>query len=129
LIVGRNSYQIRRDILSDKMKTDETKRTTGAAKTKTLEEIKSILSQHKKELREKYKVKEIGIFGSYVRGEQKKKSDVDVLVKFEEPIGLFEFANLQDHIADLLRMDVDLVFKDSIRQQLKDRILREAINV
>jgi len=49
---------------------------------KTLEEIKKILRQHKTELKEKYGVKEIGIFGSYVRGEQKKKSDIDILVEF-----------------------------------------------
>jgi len=53
---------------------------------KTLDEIKNILAQHKEELRQKYKVKEIGIFGSYVRGEQKRKSDVDILVEFKEPM-------------------------------------------
>ena len=47
-----------------------------------LEEIKSILALHKQELRREYRVKEIGIFGSYVRGEQKKRSDVDILVEF-----------------------------------------------
>jgi predicted nucleotidyltransferase len=53
---------------------------------KTLEEIKKILKQHKRELKEKYGVKEIGIFGSYVRGEQKKKSDIDILVEFYEDV-------------------------------------------
>ena len=61
-----------------------------------IEEIKRILSRHKGELRENFKVKTIGVFGSYVRGEQKKKSDVDVLVEFEEPVGLFEFMDLED---------------------------------
>ena len=58
---------------------------------KTLDEIRDILAQHKKELAHRYKVKEIGIFGSYIKGKQKKKSDVDILVEFEEPIGLFKF--------------------------------------
>lgn len=55
---------------------------------KTLEEIKHILAQHKEELRQNYKIKDIGIFGSVVRGEQKRKSDVDVLVDFDGPISL-----------------------------------------
>jgi len=59
---------------------------------KTIEEIKRMLKEHKEELRDRFKVKEIGVFGSYVRGEQKRKgSDIDVLVEFEEPIGFLEF--------------------------------------
>ena len=57
-----------------------------------VEGTKRILLLHKDDLKEKFKVKTIGVFGSYVRGEQKKKSDVDVLVEFEEPVGLFEFS-------------------------------------
>ncbi len=55
---------------------------------KTLNEIKKILLEHKQELKEKYKVKSIAIFGSYARGEQTEKSDIDILVEFYEPIGL-----------------------------------------
>ena len=51
---------------------------------KSLDEIKEIIRKHKKELREKYNVKEIGIFGSIVRGEAKEGSDVDILVEFGE---------------------------------------------
>ena len=51
---------------------------------KSLNEIKEIIRKHKKELREKYNVKEIGIFGSIVRGEAKEGSDVDILVEFGE---------------------------------------------
>lgn len=56
---------------------------------KTLEEIKEVIIQHKEDLKRNFKVKEIGIFGSFVRGEQKRGSDVDILVEFEEPIGFF----------------------------------------
>jgi predicted nucleotidyltransferase len=56
---------------------------------KTLEEIKEVIIQHKENLKRNFKVKEIGIFGSFVRGEQKRGSDVDILVEFEEPIGFF----------------------------------------
>jgi predicted nucleotidyltransferase len=62
--------------------------------------IKRTISAHKAELRKKYKVKTIGVFGSYVRGEQNKKSDVDVLVEFEEPVGLFEFMALENYLSD-----------------------------
>ncbi len=58
---------------------------------KDVESIKRTLSLHKAELRKKFKVKTIGVFGFCVRGEQKWGSDVDVLVEFEEPVGLFEF--------------------------------------
>ena len=51
---------------------------------KTLDEIKDALAQHKEELRQKYKVQEIGVFGSYVKGGQRKRSDVDILVEFAE---------------------------------------------
>ncbi|KCZ72783.1 putative nucleotidyltransferase [Candidatus Methanoperedens nitroreducens] len=54
---------------------------------KTLEEIRDILHKHKEELQQKYKVTEIGLFGSVVRGEQKEISDIDILVDFERPIG------------------------------------------
>lgn len=81
---------------------------------KTLEEIKGIISNHKGNLRQKYKVKEIGIFGSYARGEQKEVSDVDVLVEFEEPVG-FGFIHLADFLEDLLGIKVDLTTKDAIK--------------
>ena len=61
-----------------------------------VEEIKRTLLQHKAELKKKFKVKTIGVFGSYVRGEQKRGSDVDILVEFEEDaeIGFFKFLDL-----------------------------------
>ena len=52
------------------------------------EEIKGTLAKHKQELRRDFGVKQIGVFGSYVRGEQKKQSDIDLLVEFEEPSNL-----------------------------------------
>lgn len=81
---------------------------------KTLDEIKSILAQHKKELVDRYKVKEIGIFGSYVKGEEKGKSDVDILVEFEEPIGL-KFIELAEFLESILEIKVDLVSKGAVK--------------
>jgi len=81
---------------------------------KTVDEIKSILAQHKEELRDRYNVKEIGIFGSYIRGEQRAKSDLDILVEFEEPIGL-EFIELAEFLESILEVKVDLVSKGAVK--------------
>ena len=61
---------------------------------RNLTEIKRILNAHKDEIKRKYKVKEIGIFGSFVRGEQRKDSDIDIFVEFEEVPDLFKFIEL-----------------------------------
>jgi uncharacterized protein len=95
----------------------------------TLEKLKKTLALHKEELTEKYNVKEIGIFGSYVREEQNKKSDVDVLVTFNETVDLFSFIELENYLTDILGIKVDLVMKDGIKPRLKERILSEAVYV
>jgi uncharacterized protein len=95
----------------------------------TLEKLKKTLALHKTELKEKFKVEEIGIFGSYVREEQNKKSDLDVLVTFSETIDLFSFVELENYLTDLLGIKVDLVMKDGIKPRLKERILSEAVYV
>lgn len=98
---------------------------------KTIEEIRKILSEHKRELRRKYKVKEIGVFGSYVRGEQKKKSDVDVLVDFEESstLSLLDFIGLENYLSDVLGVKVDLVEKHALKPRRGKRILEEVVIV
>jgi len=96
---------------------------------KTLEEIKKILKENQAVLREKFKVKEMGIFGSFVRGEQKKRSDVDILVEFEEVISLLKLAGLENFLTDLMGMKVDVVPKEDIRPELKKRILEEVIRL
>ena len=94
---------------------------------KTFEQLKETLAEHKGELGEKFKVAEIGVFGSYVRREQKRKSDLDVLVSFSETIDLFMFVELENYLTDLLGVKVDLVMKDALKPRLKERILSEAI--
>jgi len=96
---------------------------------KTLEEIEKILREHKGELREKFKVKEIGIFGSYVRGEAKETSDVDILVEFDETPSLFEFIELETYLSELLGVKVDLVMKRALKPHIKQHILREVVYV
>ena len=92
---------------------------------KTLDEIKDALAQHKEELRQKYKVQEIGVFGSYAKGGQRKRSDVDILVEFAEPIGLFEFMDLERHLSELVDGKVDLVMKSALKPRIGRHILEE----
>jgi predicted nucleotidyltransferase len=94
-----------------------------------LEDIKKKLLEIKPILREKYKVKEIGIFGSYVRGKQRKSSDIDILVDFEEDaqIGLLTFAALENFLSELLGVKVDLVMKNSLKPNIGKAILKEVI--
>ncbi len=94
-----------------------------------VEDIKRALSSNKAELRLKFKVKDIGVFGSYVRGEQKRASDVDVLVEFKEPVGLFEFVALENYLSDLLGVKVDLVSKKALKPHIGKRILQEVVMV
>ena len=98
---------------------------------KTFDEIRKTLSENKRELRQKYKVKEIGVFGSYVRGEQKKKSDVDILVEFDDSstLSLLAFIGLENHLSDVLGVKVDLVEKSTLKPRIGKRVLEEVVNV
>jgi len=96
---------------------------------KTLNEIKSILEKHKDELREKYSVKEIGVFGSYIRGEQKRRSDVDILVEFDEAPNMFEFIDLKEYLAHKLDTEVDLVMKSALKPTIGKYILEEVVMI
>lgn len=96
---------------------------------KDIEEIKYKLEGYKKELKEKYGVIKVGIFGSYVRNEQKKTSDLDILVEFEKPISLFDFVGLKNYLSDLLNLNIDLVMKKGLRPRIGERILKEVVYV
>ena|SRR3989337_94398 len=93
----------------------------------TLDEIKKIINEHRQELKEKYKITEIGIFGSYVRGEQKRRSDIDILVEFGEPISLLDLVGAENYLRKILKMKVDLVPKEDVRPELKEIILKETV--
>jgi len=98
---------------------------------KSLDEIKSILKKHEKRLKEKYKIKEIGIFGSYVRGEARESSDVDILVEFEPDarISLLDFVELENYLSDILGVKVDLVEKSALKPRIGKQILSEVIYI
>ncbi len=92
-------------------------------------EIKGILAKHKGELESKYNVKELGIFGSFARGEQKKTSDVDILVEFSKPIGFFKFLELEERLSKFLGVKVDLVSKRALKPRIGRHILKEVVAV
>ena len=97
----------------------------------TLEIIKDQLKLLKPYLKSYFSVNTIEVFGSYVRNEQTKKSDVDILVTFYEPndIDLFKFIELRLLLKDKLGINVDLVEKKNLKAIIKDNVLREAIPV
>jgi len=76
-----------------------------------------------------HKISKARIFGSYARGEQKKKSDVDILVKTEDNVGLMEFIDLKLKLERILRKKVDLVEYATIRKEIKDNILADEIRI
>lgn len=98
---------------------------------KTINEIRTILAEHKGEVSRKYKVSELGIFGSFVRGEQKRRSDIDILVDFDDENipSLLKLIEMERYLQGLLRKKVDVVIKSGIRPELKEVILKEVIYV
>lgn len=96
---------------------------------KTLNEAKQILKKHKPILKNKFSVKEIGIFGSFVHGESRKKKDIDILVEFSKIPGIFEFMDLEDYLQKVLKKKVDLVRKKALRTELRDNILDETVYI
>lgn len=92
-------------------------------------QVKAILRQLMPELRRVYRVHSLALFGSIARGEAKARSDIDLLVEFddaENPVSLLEFIALRDFLSDTLKRRVDLVEKQTLRPALRERILREA---
>lgn len=92
-------------------------------------EIKELLKSHKKEFEEKYHIKDIGVFGSYVKGIQNKTSDIDILVTFGKPVSLLHIVSFENYLSDMLGIKVDVVPKNNIRKELKDSILKETVPV
>ena len=96
---------------------------------KDLREIKQTIGRYKPFLKERFKVKSISVFGSYLRGEQNEESDIDILVEFHSTIDLFEFIKLENFLSEVLGSKVDLVMKDTLKPRIRDRILKEAVDI
>lgn len=90
--------------------------------------IKQILTQLKPELKQKYFVNTIGLFGSIVRDDFTEKSDVDIIVDFTRPIGI-EFIDLADYIERKLSKKVDLVSRNGVKEKYLNQIEAEIVYV
>jgi len=96
---------------------------------RSLEEISLVLKQSMPEIKERYNVKSLGIFGSYVRREAKKSSDLDILVEFTRAPSLLEFIRMEDELSEKLGIKVDLVMKKALKTHIGRRILAEVVPV
>lgn len=93
-----------------------------------INKISQILHKHQADL-DQFAVKSLAVFGSVARGEAKETSDIDLLVEFNRPIGLFEFIRLKNYLENLIGYKVDLVTPDALRPTMRDSILSEAVYV
>lgn len=90
--------------------------------------VSQLLHNHQSDL-DQFAVKSLAVFGSVARGEATDRSDIDLLVEFNQPIGLFEFIRLKNYLENLIGSKVDLVTPDALHPALRDSILNEAVNV
>jgi predicted nucleotidyltransferase len=88
-------------------------------------EIIKIIRNSKPEMESHYGVQRLGLFGSYVREKQSKKSDIDILVTFNRDIDLFDFIDLREYLENRLRIKVDLVMESALKPAIGKRILSE----
>lgn len=96
---------------------------------KELEIIIEDLKKLREQTRIEHKAEIVGIFGSYVRGEKKERSDLDILVRFLEGATLFDFVGLADFLEEKLNVKVDIVPADTVREEIKEQVLKEAIYI
>ena len=94
---------------------------------KTLDDVIAQLRRMEPDLRRRYPIRELGIFGSYAHGRQTKDSDLDVVVDLADGIGLLDLTGLQHELSDALGLKVDLVMKDALKRGIAQRILSEAV--
>lgn len=94
---------------------------------KQLEKYIDIIQAHQDVLEKEYNVKKIGIFGSYAKGKQRKKSDIDIIIEFSKTPGLFEFIRLELFLEKILKRKVDLVTKKALKSSMKKTVLRETV--
>ncbi len=96
---------------------------------KRVDEIIRILREEMLYLRERYGVRSLGVFGSYVRGEQRRRSDLDLLVEFDDTPGLIKFIRLENELSECLGTKVDLVMKDALKPRVGKRALSEVVPI
>jgi predicted nucleotidyltransferase len=93
------------------------------------DDVIRILKQEIKRLVDRYGISALSVFGSVARDEAREDSDVDILVEFKHPVGLFQFIELQQNLEALLGCKVDLGTLRSLKPRIKEQVLEEAIRV
>ncbi len=91
-----------------------------------LPDVLRILSEHRHQI-EEHGVSSVAVFGSFARGEARPTSDVDILVEYSRPVGLFEFIRLKRFLEEILGRRVDLATADALKARHRERILKEAV--
>ena len=94
-----------------------------------LDHVISLLTRKKESLLRKYSIREIGVFGSYVRQEQGTSSDLDVLVDFEKPISLLKFVEFEAELSEITGVEVDLVSREALKPHIGESVRREVVFV
>lgn len=94
-----------------------------------LEQSVDMLRRHLSDLEERFDVQSLGVFGSYVRHEEREDSDFDILVSFRKAPSLLGFLALENHLSDLLGVKVDLVMENALKQKIGERILSEVVAI
>jgi uncharacterized protein len=90
------------------------------------DKIEKKIEENKSYLKKIYHIKQIGLFGSFIRGEQTESSDIDLLVEFEKGHSdLFNYMRLRSYLEELLGRKVDLVSKNAVKPRLRENILDE----
>lgn len=96
---------------------------------KTLKNMRDVLVKYQDTVRKEFKAEIVGVFGSYSRNEQKKTSDVDILVRFLDGATLFDLVGLGEFVEEKLKVKADIVSERAIRPELKEKILKEVITL
>jgi predicted nucleotidyltransferase len=94
-----------------------------------LTQIIELLRQQLPLLGDRYQVESLGVFGSFVRQEQRPDSDLDVLITFREPPSLLKFIELENYLTDVLGVKTDLVMKEALKPHIGQYILKEVVTV
>jgi len=89
----------------------------------------NIIKSHQDELQNQYAVKSLALFGSVARNQENENSDIDLLIAFSKPVGLFHFLTVKNCLQDWLNKKVDLVTYVALKSPLKEEIVKEMINV
>jgi predicted nucleotidyltransferase len=96
---------------------------------KDITQIQSLLQQQLPTLAKRYGVASLGLFGSFVRHENRPDSDLDILVTFAKTPSLLRFIELENYLSDLLGVKVDLVMRDTLKHQIGKKILQEVVPI